>query len=368
MSTMSPNQPSQLVHNNNNSNNNSQQNNNINQATLSTTSTASTSSASAASSSNPNESLIATNGTSSVIPNQTKNTSSITSNKHWSQNIHESTLSSRLVDTDQFLSCIYGGSDNGQFIYFDQSINNLELSFLNGKLNPNEILLEIQNQKLSGYTLYDVVKLLKQMSSTFESINFRTVECNLSKNNNNGLNSTSASNLTILPLELRTYLDERFQKNSIDYDLQQTIRENVYMRTVPCTTRAPRNGEIDGQDYIFLTNDQFLELEQNGDLLEYGVYNEHYYGTPKPPKEPLKQRLINQENKNNYVKNHHPKRNSSITDMNTITNMKKQSILNQGNLMILKIMYFYFLMNNIISYLYFETLSNQRLSENKYST
>mgnify|MGYP003385476665 CR=1 FL=1 len=56
------------------------------------------------------------------------------------------------------------------------------------------------------------------------------------------------------------------------------------MRTVPCTTRQPRNGEINGQDYIFLSDEQFLELEQNGDLLEYGVYNGHYYGTPKPPK------------------------------------------------------------------------------------
>lgn len=319
MSTISSNQLSQLVNNN--------QQNNIHQATLSTTSTTSTSSASAASSSNANESLLATNG---VSITQTQASTNI-SNKHWSQNIHQSTLSSRLVDSDKFLSSIRGGSDNGQFIFFDSSICDFELSSLNEKLNPNEILLEIQNQKVSGYTLYDVIKLIKQLSSTFESINIRTVECNISKNNNGCLNFTNGSNLVALPLELRTYLDERFQKNSIDYDLQQTIRENVYMRTVPCTTRAPRNGEIDGQDYIFLTNDQFLELEQNGDLLEYGVYNEHYYGTPKPPKEPLKQRWIQQENKNNYIKNHQPKRNSSITDMNTISNMKKASIINQGN-------------------------------------
>ena len=96
--------------------------------------------------------------------------------------------------------------------------------------------------------------------------------------------SPSSSQTQLLPLDLRSYLDARFQKGSIDYDLQQVIRENVYMRTVPCTTRAPRNGEINGQDYIFLSDEQFLELEQNGDLLEYGVYNGHYYGTPKPPK------------------------------------------------------------------------------------
>ena len=97
-------------------------------------------------------------------------------------------------------------------------------------------------------------------------------------------NSSPSSSPQLLPLDLRSYLDARFQKGSIDYDLQQIIRENVYMRTVPCTTRQPRNGEINGQDYIFLSDEQFLELEQNGDLLEYGVYNGHYYGTPKPPK------------------------------------------------------------------------------------
>lgn len=103
-----------------------------------------------------------------------------------------------------------------------------------------------------------------------------------------GQNSASpTSSAQLLPLDLRSYLDARFQKGSIDYDLQQIIRENVYMRTVPCTTRQARNGEINGQDYIFLSDEQFLELEQNGDLLEYGVYNGHYYGTPKPPKRPI---------------------------------------------------------------------------------
>jgi guanylate kinase len=84
---------------------------------------------------------------------------------------------------------------------------------------------------------------------------------------------------------LRTYLDERFQKGSVDYDLQQTIRENVYMRTVPCTTREARDGEVAGKDYIFLTDEQFIKMEEGGELLEYGVYNGHYYGTPKPNKQ-----------------------------------------------------------------------------------
>ena len=40
--------------------------------------------------------------------------------------------------------------------------------------------------------------------------------------------------LALLPKDLRTYLNLRFQKSSIDHDLQQTIRDNLYRRTVPC--------------------------------------------------------------------------------------------------------------------------------------
>ena len=37
-----------------------------------------------------------------------------------------------------------------------------------------------------------------------------------------------------LTKDLRKYLNMRFQKGSIDHDLQSTIRENLYVRTVPC--------------------------------------------------------------------------------------------------------------------------------------
>jgi Guanylate kinase len=59
----------------------------------------------------------------------------------------------------------------------------------------------------------------------------------------------------------------------VDHDLQNTIRDNLYLRTVPVTTRARRNGETDGVDYTFLTVDQFRLLEKNGTLLESGIYD-----------------------------------------------------------------------------------------------
>lgn len=231
--------------------------------------------------------------------------------KHWSQKMHDSVVASINVDKNVFLSRIKGGSDSGLFVYFESllSPNNDRptststteesvVSTISGKMYANEILLEIQGQKISGYTLHDVIGWLKQLSKTYQTINFRTVKSAEPGTVLNTANLPTTLPLALLPLELRTYLDERFQKGSIDYDLQQTIRENVYMRTVPCTTRQPRPGEINGQDYIFLSNEEFLQLEQNGDLLEYGVYNGHYYGTPKPPKEPktpLQQSLQHQQ-------------------------------------------------------------------------
>lgn len=54
---------------------------------------------------------------------------------------------------------------------------------------------------------------------------------------------------------------------------------------MPCTTRPPRDGEVDGVDYTFLTVEEFMTLERSGSLLESGVYEGNHYGTPKPPKE-----------------------------------------------------------------------------------
>lgn len=40
----------------------------------------------------------------------------------------------------------------------------------------------------------------------------------------------------------------------------------------PGTTRAPREGEVPGVDYNFLSVEDFLELEKSGTLLEIGTY------------------------------------------------------------------------------------------------
>lgn len=54
-------------------------------------------------------------------------------------------------------------------------------------------------------------------------------------------------------------------------------------KSVSMTTRKPRDGEIDGIDYMFVSEEDFLDAVENGELLEYARYGVNYYGTPKGP-------------------------------------------------------------------------------------
>ena len=56
-------------------------------------------------------------------------------------------------------------------------------------------------------------------------------------------------------------------------------REDLFF-SVSATTRAPREGEVDGVNYHFITRPQFEELIQKGEFLEYDEHHNTLYGTP----------------------------------------------------------------------------------------
>lgn len=58
--------------------------------------------------------------------------------------------------------------------------------------------------------------------------------------------------------------------------------DNVFL-SVSATTRSPREGEINGKNYYFLTKEEFEEQISNDGMLEYAKYCENFYGTPKAP-------------------------------------------------------------------------------------
>ena len=57
--------------------------------------------------------------------------------------------------------------------------------------------------------------------------------------------------------------------------------------SISCTTRLPRDGEIDGKDYHFLTTKDFQSRIDAGEFLEHAKVHENYYGT-------LKTEVVNQ--------------------------------------------------------------------------
>ena len=52
--------------------------------------------------------------------------------------------------------------------------------------------------------------------------------------------------------------------------------------SVSCTTRAPREGEIYGENYFFLTREEFIKHRENGDFLEWAEFSGNLYGTQRP--------------------------------------------------------------------------------------
>lgn len=71
--------------------------------------------------------------------------------------------------------------------------------------------------------------------------------------------------------------------------LKQAMRSNPNIEvSVSVTTRAPREGEIDGVNYYFLTPEAFQNLLAEDGLLEWAEFCGNFYGTPR---EKIEQRL-----------------------------------------------------------------------------
>ncbi|KAL6119133.1 magi1 [Pungitius sinensis] len=161
-----------------------------------------------------------------------------------------------------------GGAENGEFPYVGRVEEGEEDAvYRDGGPRVGELLLEVEGLPVSGLPLYDIYNV---MTCCRGPVRLKTVR------QGHKLNK-----------DLKHYLSLRFQKSSPDHELQKTIRANLYRHAVPCTTRPPRDGEVPGVDYNFLSVEDFLELEDSGTLLEVGTYDGNYYGTPKPPRQPV---------------------------------------------------------------------------------
>lgn len=67
-----------------------------------------------------------------------------------------------------------------------------------------------------------------------------------------------------------------------------TVRKALFDRrghrlvySISMTTRKPREGEVDGVDYYFVTREEFQKRIDNNQFLEWAEFVGNYYGTPK---------------------------------------------------------------------------------------
>lgn len=58
-------------------------------------------------------------------------------------------------------------------------------------------------------------------------------------------------------------------------------RYDSYALSISATTRNPRPGEVDGREYFFKTIEEFEQMIEKNEFVEYACYVGNYYGTPK---------------------------------------------------------------------------------------
>uniref|UniRef100_A0A8C7X4M9 Membrane-associated guanylate kinase, WW and PDZ domain-containing protein 1 n=1 Tax=Oryzias sinensis TaxID=183150 RepID=A0A8C7X4M9_9TELE len=142
---------------------------------------------------------------------------------HWTNKVHESVLC-RNEEGELGLE-LKGGAENGQFPVIGE-LPPGGAPCHSGKLFQDELLLEVNDTPVAGLTTRDVHAVVRHSK---EPVRIKCVKQG-----------------GVIDKDLHHYLSLRFQKGSVDHELQQIIRDNLYLRTVPY----------------------------------------HFYGTPKPPAEP----------------------------------------------------------------------------------
>ncbi|XP_026106867.1 membrane-associated guanylate kinase, WW and PDZ domain-containing protein 1-like [Carassius auratus] len=130
---------------------------------------------------------------------------------HWTTKVNECSI---CKDARGELNVqLLGGAENGEFAYIGP-VNGNAVQYRHGKVSEGELLLEVETLSVSGLPLYDVLTVIKNCKGP---IRLKTVR------QGNKLNK-----------DLKHYLSQRFPKSSADYELQQTIRDNLYRHAVPC--------------------------------------------------------------------------------------------------------------------------------------
>ncbi|WP_411354914.1 guanylate kinase [Peptoniphilus harei] len=68
-------------------------------------------------------------------------------------------------------------------------------------------------------------------------------------------------------------------KGTVSESLMKNNDDIIFSTSV--TTRTPRPGEVNGENYFFASREEFEKMVENDELLEHAFVHTNYYGTPK---------------------------------------------------------------------------------------
>lgn len=68
-------------------------------------------------------------------------------------------------------------------------------------------------------------------------------------------------------------------KGTVSEALMEKNKDIIFSTSV--TTRMPRPGEVNGENYFFTSMEEFEKMVENDELLEHAFVHTNYYGTPK---------------------------------------------------------------------------------------
>lgn len=63
--------------------------------------------------------------------------------------------------------------------------------------------------------------------------------------------------------------------------VKKLVAEEDYALSISATSRTPREGEVHGREYFFLTRDEFHSMIESDGLIEWAEYVNNFYGTPR---------------------------------------------------------------------------------------
>ncbi len=107
------------------------------------------------------------------------------------------------------------------------------------------------------------------------------------------------------------------------------IEEYGYKKMVTTTSRKPRIDEINGIDYNFISRKVFENRIKKNKFLEYVLYNDNYYGTPKKGATIEKILIVEPDGANHIYK--HEIKDTVIILLETDEETRKQRMLERGD-------------------------------------